>query len=367
MQLASIADGPRGRRFLFELLAQEDEQLATAVTRESMALGVSDGSAHVYSYRIDDGEPSRADFAPVTQASIAQRIRDQEAASADADMLMALTMTTINARYWQEADERDQVLGRPEIREVLAEVARALEPTLSASWLAESLDRANQFFVRWLGEHSGPELEMSGADAKLRAWKRGTIADEVRADAERPENPAAPWSGAWWSTPALAGLPITTRGLPETGPVRLQLLEDTLGWTEALVMPVRARDGVKVYELATPDAWTQLVGRYPLRVTNSRRHDWWRVTGIESEWFIPDWEAVAADFDAVHLSAIGYLATAGRALTVDGGHTVLAGWSPDETYWLTDALVEAGPPVEWYASLDGRLWWPRDAETNPWT
>ena len=365
--LATIAEGPRGRRFVLELLAQEDEQLATELTREAMALGKSAGSAQVYSHRVDDGEPPRADFAPVAQVSIAQRIRDQEATPADADLLTALTMTTMSARYWQEADERDQVLGRPEIREVLADVARALELALSASWLAEPLDLGNQFFVQWLGEHSTPEFEMSGADAKLRAWKSGTVAGEGRADAEWPKSPGAPWTGEWWSTPALTELPITTRALPQTGPVRLQLIEDTLGWTEALAMPVRARDGIRVYELTTPDAWVLLVEKYPLRVTNSRRHDWWRATGLESEWFIPDWEAVAVDFDAVHLPAVGYLATAGRALPVAGGRTVLAGWSPDETYWLTDGLVEAGQPIEWYQSLDGGLWWPRDAETNQWT
>ncbi len=346
------------------VLAERDEQLAMDVRREAMALDIGAGSAYVASSRVDDAAHAEPDNSPV---SLTERIRDHTGHLANADWLAALAEATRTAMYWQEPDGEDQVLARPDLTDALTGFARALEPALGESWLAEPLDPTAQFFVQWLGRHAVPELEMSGADAKLRAWKTGTVADESRADAERPKSPAAPWTGAWWSTPAIAGLPITTRGLPETGPVRLQLLEDTLGWTEAQVIPVRARDGVSVYELATPDGWTQLVGRYPLRVTNSRRHDWWRVTGIESEWFIPDWEAVAADFDAVHLSAIGYLATAGRALTVDGGHTVLAGWSPDETYWLTDALGEAGPPVEWHASMDGALWWPRDAETKLWS
>jgi len=42
----------------------------------------------------------------------------------------------------------------------------------------------------------------------------------------------------------------------------------------------------------------------------SRRHDWWRVTGSAGAWMIPDWVAVAADYDAVHLTVGGYLTTA---------------------------------------------------------
>ena len=46
---------------------------------------------------------------------------------------------------------------------------------------------------------------------------------------------------------------------------------------------------------------------------------------------IPDYLAVAEDFDAFHLSVAGYLSTAGRSLPVGDASTVLAGWDPDET------------------------------------
>lgn len=78
------------------------------------------------------------------------------------------------------------------------------------------------------------------------------------------------------------------------------------------------------------------------------------MTGIAGAWFIPDYVAVASDYDAVHLTVAGYLTTAGRALPLDeltaGGtvaRTMLAGWNPDETYWLADVLTTAGPPVRW--------------------
>lgn len=66
----------------------------------------------------------------------------------------------------------------------------------------------------------------------------------------------------------------------------------------------------RVYEITGPDAWADLVGRYPMDVSRARRHDWWRTTRRAGRWLIPDYLAVTADFDAVHLSVAGYLTTA---------------------------------------------------------
>jgi hypothetical protein len=40
-------------------------------------------------------------------------------------------------------------------------------------------------------------------------------------------------------------------------------------------------------------------------VTKARRHDWWRATGEDHGWAIPDYPAVAADYDAIHLTVGG--------------------------------------------------------------
>ena len=63
------------------------------------------------------------------------------------------------------------------------------------------------------------------------------------------------------------------------------------------------------------------------------------------------------DWDGVHLSVAGYLATAGRALPVGKARTLLAGWNPDETYWLTDVLTPAGQAQAWHNDSDARLGW----------
>ncbi len=93
-----------------------------------------------------------------------------------------------------------------------------------------------------------------------------------------------------------------------------------------------------------------------LEAAISATHDWWRATGLASAWLIPDWVAVASDYDAVHLTVNGYLTTAGRALpVVDSCRTVLAGWDPDQTIWLTDILTGSGAPTEWDVDQAGHV------------
>ena len=100
--------------------------------------------------------------------------------------------------------------------------------------------------------------------------------------------------------------------------------------------------------------------RYPLDVSKSRRHDWWRATGRAARWLIPDYAAVAADWDAVHVSVAGYLTTAGIAIPAgDGACTMLAGWDPDATWWLNDVLSLTSPPEDWREDDQPPFGWTR--------
>ena len=153
---------------------------------------------------------------------------------------------------------------------------------------------------------------------------------------------------------------MTTRGLPALGAVRLVLVEDGLGWQSARCWPVAPADGARVYEVCGPGQWAELVDRYPLDVSKSRRHDWWRATGRAARWLIPDYAAVAADWDAVHVSVAGYLPTAGIAIPAgDGAYTMLAGWDPDATWWLNDVLSLTSPPEDWREDDQAPFGWTR--------
>jgi hypothetical protein len=89
----------------------------------------------------------------------------------------------------------------------------------------------------------------------------------------------------------MSRLPVTTRALPALGAVGLALVEDGFGWQSACCWPVVSKDGTRVYEISSSNQWAELVDRYPLDVTKSRRHDWWRATGRAGRWLIPDYDS----------------------------------------------------------------------------
>ena len=148
------------------------------------------------------------------------------------------------------------------------------------------------------------------------------------------------------------------------GPVRLTLVEDRLALTRATATAIRTPTSPRMYEIDGPDAWVELRRQHPLEVTASRRHEWYRTTGRNGPWIIPDWAAVGCEYDGVHLTVAGYLSTAGRALVVEGPSaadpsgstmaTILAGWDPDVTYWFVDLPEVAGAVTEWREGEDGR-------------
>jgi len=325
--------GPRGRRLCWSLLDLDGYPGWTAVS-----VGAHPGDLTSVLGELADCV-ARTDLdAAVTRAS-------------ELALLAVLAEPVGRAAYWQEPDGVDQALTDPRVRDVLRPVARAVTAAPAAQWWPSPLAPDGQQYAEWIDEHDfSPRL--AGAAAELAAWRAATAQDEESAW-DRPDDPAAPWTGHWWSAPLLSRLPSTTRSVPGLGAVRLALVEDSMGWREARCWPVAPRSGARSYEIAGPRQWTDLVRRYPLNASRSRRHDWWRVTGWAGPWLIPDFVAVARDYDAVHLSAAAYLTTAGRALAMGGARTMLAGWDPDQTYWLTDVLTLAGPAVTWLKTDEG--------------
>ena len=351
--------GPRGRRLCLQLVLE-------AVERHWPPMSWTQGPAGYPVGRVDPESAQRLLADAVAEV-------DGVAVAATADpvaFLPALTAAVDEARYWQEPDEVDRWLTEPAIGAELLPIAAAVATAPASQWWREPVAPAGQHAVSWLQEDP-PVLDppaLTGAQPALQSWREHSVAEERRASRERPADPRANVSGAWWSTPALTGRLVTTRAvsLPGTdgavAPVGLDLVEDQMGWVSARSWPVRLAPAARVFELTGPADWAALVERYPLEVTASRRHDWWRITGWDRAWAIPDWAAVAADVDGVHLTVDGYLSTAGRALPVRvpsfGGPvaTVLGGWDPDATWWLTDAATGLGTPVDWRRDDHTQRW-----------
>lgn len=136
----------------------------------------------------------------------------------------------------------------------------------------------------------------------------------------------------------------------------LELFEDSLGWEVATIIPVR-RAG-RTLEVRAPADWADLCQEYPMEVTASRRHDWFRATGRDGRWPIPDWQRVAERWDAVHLTTLGYLSPAAQLIEIDAEYgSGIGGWGPDSTIWLTDVARESERPrKQWTRPQDDWRW-----------
>lgn len=263
------------------------------------------------------------------------------------DARAALRAAVDAAAYWQPPSGEDVLAADPEVRTALRPLAARLATTEGIDWWWR--DRAAR---QWSidGDGSAAWLEHDPR-ATLAAWAQKTHSDEVRAGRERPRDPHASWSGTWWSTPT--GLPVTVGHLPDA----FDLVEDSFG--EALAHSTEVAASPMTLELRTADDWVALCREFPLEVTASRRHDWYRTTGTNERWVIPDWNAVAETADAVHLTVGCYLAAAGRALaTGDDFATMIAGWSPDTTVWLSELPVPGGVTTAWSRLPDSGEWLP---------
>jgi hypothetical protein len=96
---------------------------------------------------------------------------------------------------------------------------------------------------------------------------------------------------------AFRALASTTRALPGLGALQLAAKEDWPGWSGVRCWPLRPRRPLRTFQITRPGDWVALLARYPLDVSKSRRHGWWRVTGRAGRWLIPDNAAAAADYD----------------------------------------------------------------------
>src|SRR5699024_6384843 len=163
----------------------------------------------------------------------------------------------------------------------------------------------------------------------------------------RPTRVTADWSGAWWSCPP-PELPSIARALVDGSPSGLWCVEDSLGWKAADARRLGAPAGLRICEIDSAEAWADLCARYPIEVTAQRRHDWYRATGRDGAWVIPDWASVADEYDAVHLQVQAYLSAAGTAIPVaERTATVIAGWGPDQTSWFTPNVRYLDETARW--------------------
>jgi len=339
----SIADGPRGRRLLLELaIASALEErtgttgwdLASSVMRAAHVLDPSSGAILSFGSRSREASPEL-----VTPADVAALLGRSRFASLTASMVRtALVASVDSARYWQEPDGTDALAATRELAPALSATLDRLMLTDHGDWWSNSAALSAQFAVVWTGREGPVPARARGTIAK---WRRGIERMEANAAANWPRDAAASFSGTWWSTPGSDVLSSSHLVERWNGPSGLWLIEDPLGWTDARILTVATPPSARVLEVDSAADWARLCARHPISVTAQKRHDWYRTTGRVGPWIMPDWTATADEYDAIHLTVNGYLRAAGTAIPVGPGDaSVIAGWAPDGTYWLTDATAE---------------------------
>ncbi|MFF2244391.1 hypothetical protein ACFVTM_09460 [Arthrobacter sp. NPDC058130] len=198
-------------------------------------------------------------------------------------MQAALGRSVDTARYWQAPDGEDVLAALPVIAAALTPVAEQLLAAPGIQWYWQPR-RVEQWAIDWRSAVDRAPLPKSPRQT-LSEWGRKERAGEERAAHELPRDPYANVSGTWWSIPH--GLVHTVGQVPAA----LSLVEDSLGWEHATTIPVRGAG--RTLEIGTAEDWISLCRKFPLDVTTSRRHDWFRTTGRPGRWVIPDWEQVA--------------------------------------------------------------------------
>jgi hypothetical protein len=353
MKPDALLAGPRGRRLCLEAALGElrygesaSAELFNAVFHAAYDLDPGRGTARVM---FGPGAHDRPRFTAADVAGLLDAVPLPE--PNDRELVSALAAAVDNARYWQEPAGEDVLAAAPELRAGLARVAASLTATSATDWWSASVDLPGQWSVAFPGTDAERDRLLPPHET-LERWRRAQADEEERAQRDRPTDPRAAFSGTWWSKPP-HGLARTSRRIDELGPVGLWLVEDGMGWERATVQRVRVASDARIFEIDGPEAWAALCRQHPLEVTASRRHDWYRTTGRSGRWVIPDWSRLAPEFDGIHLTVAGYLMTAGRAVAVDGERmTVLAGWDPDLTYWLSDITSEESSVEKWRRDRD---------------
>ncbi len=358
----SLLTGPRGRGLLVHLyddaairnlnmradFAAQQGTMAMVYMHAAPTPGVR-GLVDSVRSRRERAKAQREHRRPVSPTELAEAIAAAPLPSiGNAALVEALARSVDDAKAWQPPDGSEAVIASDAVRAALTPLAeRVVSSPFVREWAARAqaqqwvLDRKDDRLES--DPHPVPEPVPAPADA-LATWRQAVEAEEREYVESRERGEVS--SGTWWSTPP-DQITRSTAAWPDFGPAGLYLQEDSFGPMATRATPVGAPPE-KTYEIANAEAWAQLCRDYPLDVTASREHVWGASIGSCERWAIPDWQAVAVDWEAAHLTIAGYLAAATAPIEVSGGiASTIAGWGPDETVWLRHNPAPTSAAFEW--------------------
>lgn len=351
----SLLSSPRGRNFCLAFAFSDwldDEQLLShaqqlfAEAADWIDSQRGRGAVRYVAAGHTAAESPRPLEASVSVAQLASALDDVPLPYvSEQNTFSALDSTVDDAVYWDEPDGYQVLLADPVLKPALRRIATHILASPLVSWWSSPL-AAEQWCVTFT-DTTFPRVELPLAADAHRQWREEA------------------YDFGWWSKPA-APLTATTRSRDNGEPLGLSLIEDSFGWKEAISERVEPRANQRILEIIDSASWAQLCRRYPLEVSSVGR-GWHEATGRDGRWVIPDWSLVALEFDVVHLTVSAYLSSAGIAIPVDHEFaSVIAGWNPDESYWLTDVETDPASRVGWtytYTLVDDVDFWKWESRT----
>ncbi|WP_291278784.1 hypothetical protein [Galactobacter sp.] len=394
MDAETLLMGPRGRRLLLCFVTswpdeqdRTDPELDAALNVADEALDV-DGSYGPLQMAVAVGSAGYDHDELMRELELARKERAEKIKAAKAEpgpllesiaaglartplppptvsaLMQALEDSVSTARYWQHPDGLDVALADPRVKDALLRVAQHVLP--ACDWMERPIDRDQSWAVRdgapvevTYEDHEAEteNIEVAGdygdpaalQEEFLKNWKfmpLPTTGDDATSefDDDDPE--------VGWCTPMGDGT-VTTGLSPDPdrpGPLQLYCEEDDYGPEDRRATRVVVSDSDRVLEICSGQDWADLCAEFPRDITRNAR-EWSESTGrhprspgdgTDPGWVTPDIAAASRHYDGIHLTIAAYLACSGTAIPVppsngrENGASMIAGWHPDATVWLSD-------------------------------
>jgi hypothetical protein len=257
----------------------------------------------------------------------------------------------------------------------------ALEEMPFGELLAAAVDAGNRLAGPWIPDaptHLAHAYRVAPARRVLAQTIADRFDDELHGDAGLA---GQQWwlcydsANQWWTRPRFEHLDetygsgeFTWNGLWTVTSPPDETHDELAGAWELWGNPVSrwalpVSPAARVWHIHRPADWVELVDAYPRPATtaygwelpgqNQHRTDVQALMDIPGQrgvrasvlrHLVPDWPAVARDYDGVHLSWAGYLTTEGFiADLADGATTMLRYWFSERTLWLADVFGQPRP------------------------
>ena len=189
--------------------------------------------------------------------------------------------------------------------------ARAVIEHPGTAWWFNDIDLHAQ---TWISIHGTPDKFIYGTPPDTMAW-------------HQPQNPSRRWELyaqkplGNQTTSTQYGPHLTSKLIAYDRWVGDHHCQFPLAWWS-----LRLLEKVRVFEIHGPSDWHNLCVRYPVEDREGR--------------LVPNWGAVAEEWDGVHLSFGGLLTAEQNRYESSAGWTTLDFWQAEQTYWLRALRTE---------------------------